>query len=597
MSKNGALSYLSGFRSSFVALSLGIALVFTATATANTNGGFFDSVKVFFGFESIGEVTATQPSDLVGYLTLGSTPTNTPTPECDPATLTTLFAGGAANNGNMFDITAANDVLIQSFDENLQNNEPLAIYYKAGTHVGFETDSGAWTLIGTYTGVVTNGSGVATAVPIPVNVVIPAGQTYAFYITYTTSQGSMGYTPGTAVGNVYVSDANIQIKEGVGKVYPFSTTFTPRVFNGTVHYTSYTCPTPTPTNTATSTATNTATSTATDTPTNTATNTPTATETATATSTSTFTPTPPAIVSGTVIYGNPATGPDPRGVPGVLLNAVGSPPLSDTTTASGTYSLTGFGAGSYTVTPSKSGGQNGAITGFDAARIAQYLTGSITLTGAQQLVADVSGVGGLTSYDSAMIARYAASLPPPNGNSGTWFFTPSSTTHVAITTDITDNYAALLMGDVSGNWGDPSPFRLSVGPERSTAVAIESVSVRSDGEVIVPVTINGAANKDIIAYEFDLRYDPTVLQPQKIAVDLSKSVSLGLTAMINGEQPGSLRVVVYGAIPIDQDGVLLDLRFVAVGPAGSVSSLAFERMLLNEGEPRVSVTDGRIELF
>ena len=58
-----------------------------------------------------------------------------------------------------------------------------------------------------------------------------------------------------------------------------------------------------------------------------------------------------------------------------------------------------------------------------------------------------------------------------------------------------------------------------------------------------------------------------------------------------------LRVVVYGAFPIDDDGVLLNLRFTAVGKAGSVSPLMFERIMFNEGEPPVTASDGRIELF
>ena len=38
-------------------------------------------------------------------------------------------------------------------------------------------------------------------------------------------------------------------------------------------------------------------------------------------------------------------------------------------------------------------------------------------------------------------------------------FDPASNSHPSVTIDVTENYAALLMGDTSGNWGDPSPFR------------------------------------------------------------------------------------------------------------------------------------------
>jgi hypothetical protein len=113
----------------------------------------------------------------------------------------------------------------------------------------------------------------------------------------------------------------------------------------------------------------------------------------------------------------------------------------------------------------------------------------------------------------------------------------------------------------------------------------------------VPVTVQGAANKGIISFEFDLRYDPAVMQPEKDPVDLNGTVSRGLTVVTNSYEPGLLRVVVYGAIPIDSDGVLLNLRFTAVGKAGAVSPLTWDRVMFNEGEPRVSVANGQVELF
>lgn len=305
-------------------------------------------------------------------------------------------------------------------------------------------------------------------------------------------------------------------------------------------------------------------------------------------------------ISGTVTYGNPVTGTNPRGVPNVLLSGAGSPAVSDTTAAAGTYLLNGFGVGSYTITPSKSGGINGAITSNDSARIAQYITGNTSLTTAQQTVADVSGFGGLSSFDAALIARYVVSLPPPTGNTGTWIFSPTSNTHLTVTADITgEDYTGLLMGDVSGNWGDPSPFRPVIGgngPERNAAVKAPALVTPADNEVVIPVAVQSLANKGVISYEFDLRYDPLVIQPQENPVDVAETVSSGLSVVVNAETPGLLRVVAYGPMPIDANGLLLNLRFTAVGTPGSVSPLTWERFMLNEGTPRITAADGQVEL-
>ena len=135
------------------------------------------------------------------------------------------------------------------------------------------------------------------------------------------------------------------------------------------------------------------------------------------------------------------------------------------------------------------------------------------------------------------------------------------------------------------------------GPQRSITVSIPNLLTSPDKEVVIPVSVQGMADKGIISYEFDLRYNPSVIQPQADPVDLAGTVSRGLSVVTNPEQPGLLRVVIYGALPIDEDGVLLNLRFIAVGPAGSGSSLAFEQMMFNEGGPRVVATGGQVDLL
>jgi len=302
-------------------------------------------------------------------------------------------------------------------------------------------------------------------------------------------------------------------------------------------------------------------------------------------------------ISGSVIYGNPVTGPNPRGVPNVLLSSFGSASVSSVTSSLGSYSLTGFGSGSYTITPNKFGGVNNAITSFDAARVSQYVTGRITFTPAQLFVADVSSTTGVTSFDAALIARFVASLGPPQGNTGSWRFGPSSRSYTTVYSNFTgEDYFAHLMGEVSGNWGDPSSFRPTVGPERLTTVAAPNIVTTPGMEVIVPISVNGTTGKDVIAYEFDLRYDPSVIQPLAEPFDVAGTLSSSLFVVTNAETPGILRVVVYGTEPLDGSGVLLNLRFTAVGEPGTVSHLTWENILFNEGDPRVTMTHGQVEI-
>lgn len=153
--------------------------------------------------------------------------------------LATPYNSNNGQRGCMFDVTATNTVTVTHFDANLYagTTANYEIYYRAGTHVGFEANAAAWTLLGGATGITSAGNNLPTPLPINFSVTIPAGQTYSFYVTNDFGGGT-SYTDGVAVGGFWASDANLTVYEGVGKSYPFGLTFNVRNFNGTIHYTT-----------------------------------------------------------------------------------------------------------------------------------------------------------------------------------------------------------------------------------------------------------------------------------------------------------------------------------------------------------------------
>jgi hypothetical protein len=253
------------------------------------------------------------------------------------------------------------------------------------------------------------------------------------------------------------------------------------------------------------------------------------------------------------------------------------------------------------------------------------VAGTVTITSNnKKIAADTSGNGVISSNDAALIARFVAGLGAPIGNTNQWrFFVPNPTFPIgssATTRSYTDpignptgeDFIGILIGEVSGNWtpnaARPAERRQETGDGRqetkgsggaARGIAVELPEVTADvgKEIVLPVNVQGISGKDVISYEFDLRYDPLVMQPADGLVDLKGTASRGLSFVTNANEPGLLRVVVYGAYPIDEDGVLVNLRFTAVGAAGSVSAISFERIMFNEGEPRVTVANGKVELF
>jgi hypothetical protein len=314
----------------------------------------------------------------------------------------------------------------------------------------------------------------------------------------------------------------------------------------------------------------------------------------------------PVSMGGTVTYGNAIGAPSPRYVSNVAVTGQGSVYVHATTDfPGGNYLLTGFMGGPYTVIPSKTGGVN-AISSFDAARIAQHVAGPPlpALQGNQLIVADVSGNGVISSFDAGQVARYVAGIPG-SGSSATWRFLPAERNYASVSSTISgENYSALLMGEVSGNWTNSgaraSGRRLkSLAEDNDQAdivVSLPASTTATEKEVIIPVAVQGAANNGIISYEFDLEYDPTIIQPQSQAVVLAGTVSSGLSAVVNATVPGVIRVVVYGPLPIYADGVLLNLRFTPVGKPCEISPLKIDKMVFNDGDPTVEVLNGGVAL-
>ncbi len=209
----------------FFALGLIVAISFTTFAQTDEQ----ISTKTLSSDEIQVVLKQTQPGDVVsndGEQSVMAVCTNV---------LNAPAAGGNSFDGNMFDITATNNVIIETFAVTVTTSATIEIYARTGSFVGFESSSAGWTLVGS--GAIT-GAGPGVPVEVPVDIAYPmsSGSTHAFYVTANTSGTTFSYTNGTAVGNTWASDVNITLKEGNGGGYPFAVTFSPRNFNGNVIY-------------------------------------------------------------------------------------------------------------------------------------------------------------------------------------------------------------------------------------------------------------------------------------------------------------------------------------------------------------------------
>jgi cysteine-rich repeat protein len=152
--------------------------------------------------------------------------------------LTTTLAGGNGWSGNMFDVVALKDITINKIDGVFDAvAQTVEIYYRTGTYVGNSSSSAGWILLGS-TSITGAGDGVVTNLPINFSVPVTQGNRVSFWVTSTNNSMGSGniYSNGAGSGTLHSFNADIEFYEGVGTQYPLDSTFTDRIFNGTIYY-------------------------------------------------------------------------------------------------------------------------------------------------------------------------------------------------------------------------------------------------------------------------------------------------------------------------------------------------------------------------
>lgn len=306
-------------------------------------------------------------------------------------------------------------------------------------------------------------------------------------------------------------------------------------------------------------------------------------------------------ITGTITYVNGS--PTQPAVQNVTVTAVGSTTIADTTDDAGFYELTGFSAGAYTVTPTKTSDVNG-ISALDASLVAQHVVGLTTLSSTQQIAGDTSNNGSLNSFDAALIAQFVVSISNPLSIAGTWKFSPASRNYASVVTDTPNqDYGAILVGEVTGNWTPPPPFvNFIKQPDVLTNPPIDvnfPNAFSSNGQIVtVPITVGKElSGNNVLAYQLDFNYNPSILQPDPVFTSQSGTISNGMTVVVNNSTSGRSRIAVFGTANLSGQGTLINLRFLVVGAPGQVSPLNWTAFAFNEGTPNSTAGNGTVTVL
>ena len=291
-------------------------------------------------------------------------------------------------------------------------------------------------------------------------------------------------------------------------------------------------------------------------------------------------------ISGQVVYANGVTI-----VKGVTVNLTGSHSGSTTTDVNGNYSFPGLApGGAYTVSLSKTGDVNG-ITAFDASLAARFPLSLVSLTSNQQIAADASNNGTVTAFDASEIARTALGIANP-GIAGTWKFLQPSLSFGNLSSDQTgQNITGILVGDVSGNWTPPAGPAMAQ-PSSVNATITVGLPNKQDppgGPSTIPIIVGDTTGQGVFAYDFDMFFDPAVLQLQSPAFDATGTLSAGwnINTTTSTDVNGKLHLLLnaFNTSAMSGQGTLIKLKFNVVGAQGSQTPLTWASFNFNEGGP------------
>lgn len=305
-------------------------------------------------------------------------------------------------------------------------------------------------------------------------------------------------------------------------------------------------------------------------------------------------------LTGTVTYKNAAVPIVP--VANTTITATGGAPVPSPVInlLDGTYSMSGFGAGAYTVSASKADQSCLTPRGIfadDASLIARHVVRLITLGETQIEAGKVSGLSQLTSFDAALVAQYVVCIGSPINQSGQWKFAPAS---VTVGANTAQNFEGILKGDVNGSWtadtmfAETNPLAAASDAQNAVLVSLPDTSAAQGSLVSLPLRFDKLGGNLVGSYQFDIEYDPAVVEPVQGAAIVAGTNAETLSVLSNAPRPGLLKVVVYGAQTVGGDGVYANLRFNVIGGSGAATSLGIRGFRLNNAQAEVVISDGRL---
>ena len=297
-------------------------------------------------------------------------------------------------------------------------------------------------------------------------------------------------------------------------------------------------------------------------------------------------------ISGYVHYYSNDKGNQLKPVPGVQITLDGDSFYTTTTDQFGQYTIEDLPSGNYSLHAQKTDNSKADIGAIDAARIAQYSVGLIDLNCYETIAADVSRNGTVSAMDASIVARYKTGLADcMNDHCMQWIFLPTpivfcdewstgiidypeQKSFYIDTEQLNVNFSGIKLGDVSGNWSDPSPVKLkrTINKRKKYQMPPVVYEISKNSFLSVPVFINHSVN--IEGIDLRLRFDHQILSFHHADFSDSLLKNNDYQLIFNEYEKGNVSVSIFAQTEsISTDGEIVYLYFDAIENGQTTLSL------------------------
>jgi endonuclease G len=150
-------------------------------------------------------------------------------------------------------------------------------------------------------------------------------------------------------------------------------------------------------------------------------------------------------------------------------------------------------------------------------------------------------------------------------------------------------------------------INVTAGAPVSIPVSVPHVTGPTTSNITVPVAVGLLTGQGVKAYDLQITFDPTVLQPLGTPYDTAGTVSSGMLITPNANNAGHLIISAFQATDLTGSGTLINLKFMIVGAPGQVSPLTLADYTdpgttfhpgfrFNAGTPAASTTNGSVHV-